>query len=92
MDPIIQSVITSYGPIGFGLASVLIIWKTIVEPFLKHNRVDSERMDTAASAMTAAANLNKETVVALNETARILRESISELNKLRKSLHEEVGH
>lgn len=54
-----------YGPYGFGLVSLLVVWFAIVAPTLDNNRIDT-------GALKEVANKQAETAILLARTAERL--------------------
>lgn len=56
---------SQYGPYGFGVVSLLIIWFVIVQPELRTNRIEYEEQKQIVSQMKAIADTMRETVSTL---------------------------
>ena len=64
-----EVLVSNYGPIAFGLVSVLVLWKVIVGPSLEKNRVDVTAIKAVADQMHAIAMTTKSTVDRLEAIA-----------------------
>lgn len=95
MDQLIEKLITSYGPIGFGLVAVLLMWHTIIKPELKQlreaNQSERTRLRSAEDRLREIgdqtqriAELNNETAKTTNSTAQVLRVAIQEVMQIRR--------
>jgi hypothetical protein len=65
---------TEYGPVGFGLVSVLVIWQLVVKPQLEKSRVDYK--------------LNQEFALQAKETAVVMKATADTLVLLASNLKE----
>lgn len=74
-DSALQAMIQIYGPYGFGVGSVLLIWYAIVAPFIRQNRVDSLALERIADQQEA-------TVALLAKTADRLETIAARLERL----------
>lgn len=82
-------VVEHYGPIAFGLIAVVILWRVVVAPTMRENRVDRETMEQAmtttksiAEANRAAAELCNSTAATLAATAGVLDRCLTSALKL----------
>lgn len=55
----IRLVLSNYGPLAFGLVSLLAIWTLIVGPELERNRIQSDKLLLVADSIKEAANAVK---------------------------------
>lgn len=82
---IVEVISTAYGPYAFGIASVLIIWFSIMKPELANRQVDYDRaaeqlkqqetlaitMKSTAITMESTASTMEATATAMEGTARV---------------------
>lgn len=61
-----EVLITHYGPIAFGVISLIVIWYAIVKPILDQNKIDFGTVQETARTIRETSIIMKETVGALN--------------------------
>lgn len=88
MDKFMEVLVVQYGPIGFGLVALLILWKYIVKPSLDERRTDSGAFQTAAENMRAAAEASKDAANINRDTALILKAVTDRLAPRHEKEHE----
>lgn len=76
-----EILIQQYGPIAFGVVALLVIWKTIVAPQLKQNKIESD-------TILATARINHDTARMLDSLASTLNASIKEAARLADKLEQ----
>lgn len=70
-----ESMLASYGPTAFGLVALLIIWKVIVQPFMKSHLVDVKEL---MGELKAIAALNKATAATLERSIEKLEQMLGD--------------
>ena len=68
-----QAVIEAYGPYAFGLISLLILWRLIVQPQLKVQQSQSDALHITAEVLRDTSKINKEVTEELREIVKDLR-------------------
>lgn len=56
MEWLARTIVTDYGPIAFGVVSLLLIWRQIVAPELERSRADWRLVGQAVKALAAIAS------------------------------------
>lgn len=86
-----------YGPIGFGLVALLVVWLVIVNPILKYNKVDlatvktiAESLNTTASSLKTTADTMQMTATTNKESSIILAEAVKDMSSITTRL-EKIG-
>lgn len=81
------SVLSQYGETAFGLIAMVILWKLIIEPQLKNNKLDhselmrrSELMASSAESLSAMSTNIRESSKQMVETSRVLEVSSRTIN------------
>ena len=67
-----QLLATVYGPYAFGVASLLLIWFTIVAPQLERQSVDFQKNETVIESLRSVANSMETISRSMERTATIL--------------------
>lgn len=68
-----------YGPYGFGLASLLLIWFTIVSPELARNSIDYKKSEEIIESMRGIISSQEVVSRQLERTAIILAEIVDKV-------------
>ena len=63
-----------YGPYGFGIVSLLVVWLAIVKPELSSRAIDFERQQLLIQQMQQVSESMRSTAVILDNTATALEE------------------
>lgn len=71
-NKLFQLLATVYGPYAFGMASLLIIWFTIVAPQLDRQAVDYSKNETVVDSLKSVAASVETTARSLERTAATL--------------------
>lgn len=72
--------ITEYGPYGFGVVSLLLLWYAIVRPQVK---IQENQLET----MRQTAEANKETAMILREVTQELRSVVTDLRVIDRHIN-----
>lgn len=67
-----QLLATVYGPYAFGVASLLLIWFTIVGPQLDRQKVDFEKNEAVVESLRSVASTMENVSRSMERTAAIL--------------------
>lgn len=70
----------TYGPFAFGIASLLILWFTIMNPELKSNRVDFQQLNAISKEQARQVDVMHSTATILDNVVKRL-ERIVEMDK-----------
>lgn len=81
VERIIQIASSAYGPYAFGLASVLLIWYTIVGPQLERQQIDFNKNAEAVSNLEQVAEAMDSISRSIERTATVLENVVQEINK-----------
>jgi len=76
-----QLLATVYGPYAFGMASLLIIWFTIVAPQLDRQAVDYSKNETVVDSLKSIASTVETTARSLERTAVTLDSVVKQLGE-----------
>ena len=79
-NKLFQLLATVYGPYAFGMASLLIIWFTIVAPQLDRQAVDYQKNETVVDALKSIAATVETTAHSLERTAVTLDSVVKKLD------------
>lgn len=84
----IESLVSAYGPIGFGLVALLILWRAIVAPELQTAREQSARL--GAQFVEAAKALQQATAHTTTAAERLIEaaDQIETRHKERTKCHD----
>lgn len=78
---IIQLIATVYGPYAFGVASLLIIWYTIVSPQLARQSIDHEANLQLVKSLTTVVQTSEMTARTLERTSVVLEAMIHQIKE-----------
>lgn len=76
-----QLLATVYGPYAFGVASLLLIWFTIVGPQLERQSVDFQKNETVIESLRSVANSMETISRSMERTATILDTVVQRVQK-----------
>ena len=80
-NKLFQLLATVYGPYAFGMASLLIIWFTIVAPQLDRQAVDYQKNETVVDSLKSVASTVETTARSLERTAVTLDSVVKKLGE-----------
>lgn len=78
---ITQLVLTIYGPYAFGVASLLIVWYTIVAPQLDRQAIDYEKNERHLEALRGVASSMEAISRSMERTAVVLESVVERMEK-----------
>lgn len=76
-----QLIATVYGPYAFGVASLLLIWFTIVSPQLDRQAINYERNEAILDTLKSVANTSLEISRTLERTSLILENAVNSIKE-----------
>ena len=82
-NKIFQLLATVYGPYAFGVASLLLIWYSIVSPQLERQSVDYKKNEEVIVSLQQVSATSLEVSRAIERTSLVLEALVKELNKNR---------
>ena len=74
---LLETVVTHYGPLAFGLVVFLVVWTAVVKPTLKENKID-------VKANVKVADTLKETAVMLSTLTTSMGSLVTRLERLER--------
>lgn len=78
---VMQLLMTVYGPYAFGVASLLIVWYTIVGPQLDRQAVDFEKNEKHVEAIQNVASSMEAISRSMERTAVVLESVVERMEK-----------
>lgn len=69
---LVEMAVTAYGPYAFGVASLLLIWFTIVAPELDSRRIDYDRQEAIVTQQQQVAETMRSTALTMQATATVM--------------------
>ena len=81
---VVQLLLTVYGPYAFGVASLLIVWYTIVGPQLDRQAVDYERNERHIEALRGVVGGMEAISRSMERTAVIMEQVVERMEKQAK--------
>lgn len=78
---LVQLIATVYGPYAFGVASLLIIWYTIVSPQLARQTVDHQANIELVKSLSTVVQTSETTARTLERTTVVLEAMITQLKE-----------
>jgi hypothetical protein len=75
-----QLLSTVYGPYAFGIASLLIIWFTIVSPQLERQAIDFDRNEKSVQTLKEVAHSMDQVSRSMERTASVLETLVEKIN------------
>lgn len=78
---VMQLLLTVYGPYAFGVASLLIVWYTIVGPQLDRQAVDFEKNERHVEAIQGVASSMEAISRSMERTAVVLESVVERMEK-----------
>lgn len=78
---VMQLLLTVYGPYAFGVASLLIVWYTIVGPQLDRQAVDFEKNERHVEAIQNVAGSMEAISRSMERTAVVLESVVERMEK-----------
>lgn len=81
LSRILQLLSTVYGPYAFGIASLMLIWFTIVGPQLDRQAIDFEKNQQAVDSLKQVANSMEAISRSMERTATVLESVVEQVNR-----------
>lgn len=78
---VMQLVLTVYGPYAFGVASLLIVWYTIVSPQLDRQAIDYEKNEKHIEALRGVASSMEAISRSMERTATVLETVVERMER-----------
>ncbi len=75
----------TYGPFAFGIASLLILWYTILKPELDSKRIDFEQHRKIIEEQSQQVKLLQMSAATLHDTATLLDSTVKRLEVVRSA-------
>ena len=82
----IQSFVQVYGPLAFGIVSLLIIWMTIITPVLDKQSLDFQAQQKLIEQLNETANNQKLIIVDQKQVSESLRQTAIILERTIKTM------
>lgn len=75
----VQLLLTVYGPYAFGIASLLVIWFSIVSPQLSSQAIDYKKNEEIVTTMRSIVASQEQVAKTLERTAIVLDELVEQI-------------